>query len=77
MSFMHSEASRLRKELEVQEARVNQYKAKYRSELPEQLDANLRALDQLRRELEMDCFGLHRCRRGRRRWNSKRLRANG
>jgi polysaccharide chain length determinant protein (PEP-CTERM system associated) len=52
MGFMNAEAGRLRKELEVQEARVNQYKAKYRSELPEQLDANLRALDQLRRELE-------------------------
>jgi polysaccharide chain length determinant protein (PEP-CTERM system associated) len=51
-SFINAEAERLRKELESREALVNQFKAKYRNELPEQLDANLRALDQLRRELE-------------------------
>ena len=51
-SFINAEADRLRNELESQEAQVNQFKAKSRSELPEQLDANLRALDQLRRELE-------------------------
>jgi polysaccharide chain length determinant protein (PEP-CTERM system associated) len=52
MSFINAEADRLRKELEVQEAQVNHFKAKYQYELPEQRDANLRMLDQLRRELE-------------------------
>jgi polysaccharide chain length determinant protein (PEP-CTERM system associated) len=51
-NFINSEADRLRKELEDQEAAVNLYKAQHRSELPEQLDANLRTLDQLRREIE-------------------------
>jgi polysaccharide chain length determinant protein (PEP-CTERM system associated) len=52
ITFINSEADRLRKELEQQESAVNLYKAQHRSELPEQLDANLRTLDQLRRELE-------------------------
>jgi polysaccharide chain length determinant protein (PEP-CTERM system associated) len=51
-TFINAEAERLRKALEEQEATVNLYKAQHRSELPEQLDANLRTLDQLRRELE-------------------------
>jgi polysaccharide chain length determinant protein (PEP-CTERM system associated) len=51
-SFINSEAERLRKELEEQEAVVNRYKAANRFELPDQLDANLRSLEQLRRELE-------------------------
>ena len=50
--FINAEADRLRKELEDQEAEVNLYKAQHRSEVPEQLDANLRTVDQLRRELE-------------------------
>ena len=51
-SFMNAEADRLRRELEEQEAVVNQYKAAHRYELPEQLDSNLRTLEQLRREME-------------------------
>jgi polysaccharide chain length determinant protein (PEP-CTERM system associated) len=51
-SFINAEAERLRKELEQQETVVNQYKATNRFELPDQLDTNLRSLDQLRRELE-------------------------
>lgn len=51
-SFITSEAERLRKELEEQEAVVNQYKAAHRFELPDQLDSNLRTLEQLRREME-------------------------
>jgi polysaccharide chain length determinant protein (PEP-CTERM system associated) len=51
-SFMNAETERLRKELEEQETVVNQYKATHRFELPEQLDSNLRTLEQLRRELE-------------------------
>ena len=51
-SFINAEAERLRKELEEQETVVNQYKAVNRYELPDQLDTNLRSLEQLRRELE-------------------------
>ena len=51
-SFLNAEAERLRKELEEQESQVNQFRAKHRYELPEQLDSNLRLLDQLRRQLE-------------------------
>jgi polysaccharide chain length determinant protein (PEP-CTERM system associated) len=51
-SFMTAEAARVRKELEEQEAVVNQYKAANRFELPDQLDGNLRTLEQLRREIE-------------------------
>jgi polysaccharide chain length determinant protein (PEP-CTERM system associated) len=51
-SFMTAEADRLRKELEEQELVVNRYKATHRYELPEQLDSNLRTLEQLRREME-------------------------
>jgi protein tyrosine kinase modulator len=51
-SFINTEAERLRKELEEQETGVNQYKAAHRYELPDQLDMNLRSLDQLRREIE-------------------------
>jgi protein tyrosine kinase modulator len=51
-SFMTAEAERLRKELEEQEAVVNRYKAANRYELPDQLDSNLRTLEQLRREME-------------------------
>jgi polysaccharide chain length determinant protein (PEP-CTERM system associated) len=51
-SFVNAEAERLRKELEEQEGVVNRYKAANRFELPDQLDTNLRSLEQLRRELE-------------------------
>jgi polysaccharide biosynthesis transport protein len=49
---MTAEADRLRKELEEQETVVNQYKAAHRFELPDQLDSNLRTVEQLRRETE-------------------------
>jgi polysaccharide chain length determinant protein (PEP-CTERM system associated) len=51
-SFMTAEADRLRRELEEQETVVNQYKAANRFELPDQLDSNLRTVEQLRRETE-------------------------
>jgi polysaccharide chain length determinant protein (PEP-CTERM system associated) len=51
-SFINAEADRLRKELEEQEAGVNLYKAQHRFELPEQLEANLRTLEQLRAQLQ-------------------------
>ena len=51
-SFINAEVERLRKELEEQESVVNLYKLRHQTELPEQLDANLRSLEQMRRELE-------------------------
>jgi succinoglycan biosynthesis transport protein ExoP len=51
-TFISVEADRLRKELEGQETEVNLYKAQHRFELPEQLDANLRTLEQLRIEVQ-------------------------
>jgi polysaccharide chain length determinant protein (PEP-CTERM system associated) len=51
-TFIGVEADRLRKELEGQETEVNLYKAQHRFELPEQLDANLRTLEQLRNEVQ-------------------------
>src|SRR5678815_1967334 len=45
-AFMSSEVDRLRKELEQQETVVNQYKAGHLYELPDQLDTNLRTLEQ-------------------------------
>jgi polysaccharide chain length determinant protein (PEP-CTERM system associated) len=51
-SFINTEANRLRKELEEQEAVVNRYKAAHIFELPDHQETNLRSLEQLRRELE-------------------------
>jgi len=50
--FMNTEVERLRKELEEQEGIVNLYKSRNRNDLPQQLDANLRTLEQMHRELE-------------------------
>jgi polysaccharide chain length determinant protein (PEP-CTERM system associated) len=51
-SFINAEAERLRKELEEQEAVVTKYKAAHGYELPDQLETNMRSLEQLRRGLE-------------------------
>jgi len=51
-TFIKAEAERLRKEVETQDARVNQYKAKHRYELPEQLQVNLSTIEQLRTALQ-------------------------
>jgi len=51
-TFVSDEADRLRKLLEEQESEVNLYKAQHRFDLPEQLDANLRTLEQMRSELQ-------------------------
>lgn len=51
-SFINAETERLRKDLEEQEAVVTKYKAAHGYELPDQLDTNLRTLEQLRRGLE-------------------------
>jgi len=57
-AFLEVEADRLKKEVERQESKVNLYKAKYRYELPEQLQANLITLEQLRSELQNNVFRL-------------------
>jgi polysaccharide chain length determinant protein (PEP-CTERM system associated) len=57
-TFINAEVDRLRKELEQQEAEVNLYKAQHRFELPEQLDANLRTLEQLRIEFQANMLRL-------------------
>lgn len=51
-NFINAEAERLRKELEEQESLVTHYKVNNRFELPDQLDANLRIVEQLRDELK-------------------------
>jgi len=51
-SFINTEAERIRKDLEQQETEVNRYKAQHRFELQEQLDANIKTLEQLRLELQ-------------------------
>jgi polysaccharide chain length determinant protein (PEP-CTERM system associated) len=51
-SFINAEAERLRNELEEQENVVSRYRIANRFELPDQLDTNLRILDQLRGELQ-------------------------
>ena len=51
-NFINAEAERLRKELEEQESLVTYYKVNNRFELPDQLDANLRIVEQLRDELK-------------------------
>ncbi len=57
-SFISTETDRLRAELESQEVAVNEFKAKYRTELPEQLDANLRTVEQLRAEQQSNLVRL-------------------
>ncbi|MFQ5543847.1 MAG: GumC family protein, partial [Nitrospiria bacterium] len=50
--FLNVELENLKKELERQEKRFGDYKRTYMGELPEQLDANLRALDRFQANLE-------------------------
>ena len=56
--FMNAEVDRLRKELEEQENIVNIYKSRNRNDLPDYLDANLRTMEQLRREHESSMLRL-------------------
>jgi len=51
-TFLNVEVDRLRKVLEREESEVNLFKAQHRYELPEQLDANLRTLEQFRSQLQ-------------------------
>jgi len=57
-AFIKAEGDRLKKEVEKQESKLNLYKAKYRYELPEQLQANLIGLEQLRTELQNNLLRL-------------------
>jgi len=56
--FIKTEADRLKQDVEKQETKVNLYKAKYRYDLPERLQANLIALEQLRNELQNNILRL-------------------
>jgi polysaccharide chain length determinant protein (PEP-CTERM system associated) len=51
-NFISTEAERLRRELEEQEAEVNRFRARYWYELPENRAANIAALERARSELE-------------------------
>jgi len=57
-AFIKAEGDRLKKEVERLETKVNLYQAKYRYELPEQLQGNLIRLEQLRGELENNVLRL-------------------
>jgi polysaccharide chain length determinant protein (PEP-CTERM system associated) len=57
-TFISAEADRLRKELELKEVHVNKFKAAFRNELPDQLDANLRTLEQFRAEQQSNMVRL-------------------
>jgi len=57
-AFIQVEVDRLKREVERQEAKVNLYKAKYRYDLPEQLQANLIGLEQVRSELQNNVLRL-------------------
>lgn len=50
--FLEGELTTLKKKLETQEKRIGDYKRTHIGELPEQLDANLRALDRFQSNLE-------------------------
>jgi polysaccharide chain length determinant protein (PEP-CTERM system associated) len=51
-SYIKAEADALLRDLEQQETQVNRYRIQHQFELPEQLDANLRTLEQLRRDFQ-------------------------
>jgi polysaccharide chain length determinant protein (PEP-CTERM system associated) len=57
-TFISAEADRLRKDLELKEVHVNKFKADFRNELPDQLDANLRTLEQFRAEQQSNMVRL-------------------
>ncbi|MDF0643843.1 MAG: AAA family ATPase [Nitrospira sp.] len=50
-SFLEQELFEANKALEAQEAAISRYKSQYMGQLPEQMEANLRALDRLQTEL--------------------------
>lgn len=50
--FLQSELEKVGRDLEAEESRLAQLKERFRYELPEQLDANLRTLDRLQEQLK-------------------------
>ena len=60
--FLADELDRMRLQLGGQETALAEFKRRYQPELPAQQDANLRALDSLRRELRDDQMSLERAR---------------
>jgi len=56
--FIEAESERIKREVERLEAQLNLYKGKYRYELPEQLQANLIGLEQMRNELQNNVLRL-------------------
>jgi len=56
--FIEAESERIKREVERLEAQLNLYKAQYRYELPEQLQANLIGLEQMRNELQNNVLRL-------------------
>lgn len=58
--FLEQELSEAKKALEAQEDAISKYKTKYMGQLPEQMEANLRALDRLQTELTATDDLLHR-----------------
>lgn len=57
--FLEQEVQEAKKALEAQEQAISQYKTKYVGLLPDQMDANLRALDRLQIELNTVNDSLH------------------
>ena len=51
-SFLSNEAEKLKKELDIIETQVAEYKQQYKDSLPENLDLNTRLLEQAKRELD-------------------------
>jgi len=57
--FLEQELADAKKALEAQEQAISKYKTKYMGELPEQMEANLRALDRLQMEFNATKDSIH------------------
>lgn len=58
--FLDYEVARAKKELESKEDEITQFKSKHMGELPQQIEANLRALDRLQNDLSSVNENIHR-----------------
>lgn len=65
-SFLDRELARVKKQLELQEEAVRQFKVENMGALPEQIDANLRTLEQLQLQLQTVTVSLQGARESRR-----------
>jgi polysaccharide chain length determinant protein (PEP-CTERM system associated) len=65
-TVLQTEIEQMKKKLEEHERRLQQYRERYMGELPEQLDANTKALDRLQDRIQVldDEIGQRRVRRG-------------